>query len=618
MVVLGLHFGHDASVAVLIDGNVTFFYEKERYVRIKHAIGIDGDDVEYVLSRCGLKPSDIDMVAVTSTQGFDYVFFDDRLCFDIGDHEVTENYFYKAPMCFTGFRHVSGVHHDVLFKQYHGRDYSSLRCFPSLERYCTMPAWEAVGGGSLELQGYKISANLSNCNQLMHANIVATLLGRKIPGVIVNHHMAHACYAYYESDNGRAGGNAAVFTVDGASGEDGYNSGLMFYGADGIVQPIVPHFLSVGPTYEWSSVSAGFDLLSGPGKLMGLSAYGKPLFHKPSMVSGLGTQPIMHQELLEAASAGQVAYGLSGGVGDILSDANVHYAASVQKWFEESVLGSVHRMESMLRANGLQTTHLCLAGGAALNCPTNSRIYNETVFHDLFVPPGCADQGLSIGSAYHLYYNLLGNQLVDHSHSLHGRAFYGEEYKNPATNLLDIANADNPIGTAIECLNRRYVVAVFHGGSEIGPRALGHRSILAQPSLGMNDVVNGIKGREKWRPLAPAVSHIPKYCDGIPQCSPFMLMNGRVVNRDSMPAATHVDLSSRVQSVVPESGPLYDIVSAMGCVINTSFNGPGEPIVQAPSEAVACVKRRGIHYLLMGGTLYKNSEAVAKYDEERS
>jgi carbamoyltransferase len=258
---------------------------------------------------------------------------------------------------------------------------------------------------------------------------------------------------------------------------------------------------------------------------------------------------------------------------------------------------------------------LCLSGGCALNCPSNSRLFREGPFRKIFVEPGCDDSGLAIGAAAWLYHNVLDQPVPP-------RADYASPYLGLPISTDAIQAALDAAGEGIQftaCpdsaqaaaadLAEDRIIGWFEGRSEIGPRALGHRSILADPRQAANwSRVNALKGREAWRPFAPAVleSEAENWFEGMPLPSPYMLFTGAVRSSD-LPAITHADGSARIQTVDSSCGEFFRVVeqffakTGMPVVLNTSFNGPGEPIVESPTDALRFLVNSRLDALYIGG-----------------
>ena len=234
-------------------------------------------------------------------------------------------------------------------------------------------------------------------------------------------------------------------------------------------------------------------------------------------------------------------------------------------------------------------------------------------FEDVFIEPYCDDGGLAIGAALYVHHNVLdaprtvSAELV----SPYVGPIYGDAEVEAALTGIDgiVSAPEDAAAAAAEDIAADRVIAWFEGGSEAGPRALGHRSILANPGPAANwGRVNVIKGREAWRPFAPAVlqEDAAKWFRGAPSQSPYMLFTADVLS-DQLPAITHVDGSARIQTVDKGAGRFRDVVAGVGratgmpVVLNTSFNGPGEPIVETAAEARAFFEAAAIDCLYVEG-----------------
>jgi carbamoyltransferase len=297
---------------------------------------------------------------------------------------------------------------------------------------------------------------------------------------------------------------------------------------------------------------------------------------------------------------------------------NQHYAdvaASVQAVTEEVILNMARAAH---RETGLR--RLCLAGGVGLNSVANGKILRETPFEDLYVHPAAGDSGGAVGAALWAYHVLLGRPrrfVMEH-------AFWGQAHPDEAVRAwLDregIAythlDDDRLLDRTVEALLAGQVVGWFQGRFEWGPRALGHRSILADPRRAdMKDIVNTkIKFREPYRPFAPSVlsEQVPRYFDapGIERQYParFMLLVADVTpaQREVIPAVTHVDGTGRLQAVERQGNERYHALierfgqaTGVPVILNTSFNLRGEPIVNTPAEAVSTFMRSGMDRLVL-------------------
>jgi len=348
---------------------------------------------------------------------------------------------------------------------------------------------------------------------------------------------------------------------------------------------------SLGAFYETANRMVGFGFLDA-GKTMGLSAYGDERW-----VDALGEFTTLREDGLVAVdNLGFYQWGRRH-VGASFQE-RAALARAVQVHLEREI---VHMADDLQRRTEMR--EICLAGGVALNCLSNYRILEKTDFERQFVQPAAGDDGLAIGCALYGTHVLRGLPRRPRRFN----PFCGREYDE--AEILAALRAQ-PVRFelrqdlphfAAEQLARKKVIGWFQGRSEFGPRALGARSILADPrSLSTRDYVNQqVKHREWFRPLAPAVlaEHTATYFD-TPQMSPYMLLTVPVREEvhDRIPAVTHVDGSARLQTVHEDLTPrFHELIEAFHAdtnvpvVLNTSFNRQGEPIVETPAEAVECL-----------------------------
>ena len=307
---------------------------------------------------------------------------------------------------------------------------------------------------------------------------------------------------------------------------------------------------------------------------------------------------------------------------DTLGNANVvmesfpvDVAASTQKLFEETMLTGTELAWDIQRKLGLNTADLCLSGGCALNCPANERIAKESSFSRTFIEPCCDGSGLAIGAALFAFHNICGgSRRIDPKSDFSpylGPRYTSEDFVSTLSawdSRVDVEECDHPERYAAEDLEQNLIVGWFQGRSEVGPRALGSRSILANPIYGDNwGRVNRIKSREAWRPFAPAVLEEESehfFLSAQPK-SPFMLFNA-IVKSERIPAVTHVDQSSRIQTVSSRNQSFHSLLqnfhelSGVPVVLNTSFNGPGEPIVESPHDALKFFIESELDVLYLG------------------
>jgi carbamoyltransferase len=347
-----------------------------------------------------------------------------------------------------------------------------------------------------------------------------------------------------------------------------------------------------------------------PGKVMGLAAYGKPIYPIEEFFVWRKGRIVWTEAITRRF--------VSGAPWPAHQQEYQNLAASVQAALEHAVLEIARRLRSP------RSRYLCYAGGVALNSITNERLFRETGYEDLFIIPAAEDSGTAIGAAYHGLWQLkrrviVGPRLV---RDATGRRYTQAEIDRAvqATPAITVEpSADAPVQRAAELLARGKIVGWFQGRSELGPRALGQRSILCDPrGPRTKDVLNlKVKHREPFRPFAPAVlrEHAPSWfevAEGFE--SPFMLRvcAFRPDKRDQVPAVVHADGTGRVQTLTrAANGRFYDLVAAfhrltgVPLLLNTSFNVAGEPIVETPEDALWCLLSTGIDYLVLEDTIVR-------------
>lgn len=642
-VVLGLHAGHDASATVVVGGRIASHILRERISRRRHDFGLSADLIECALTDAGLSIDDIEWTALTGTQSLPLLVNDKRF--------VTWRPMKEGSVLALRPNGDKWVHHVASPHWQHRKDELLLtRAFED----STEPDEPFVRAGadwfveSLEIHrriprsalvDWQIDSCLSPiygpqdwgeptdiaalaravrqgalCEDLrfgMHHAIEVTIAGRSIPGVFVNHHAAHAASSFFASK----GGDTVVFTHDGGTGTD---SGFVFRASGNHVHPVAPHFLECGQLYDFVAHRCGMSGMGGAGKLMGLSAYGtRTLFDEKEVGSSADWErwraslpedlrfSSTYEALVEAwlRRASELGFERGKVGGNVLDPANVEIASTAQHLVEQTMFRAVMAARDGLAEAGYDVRNLCLSGGVALNCPTNTLLFNEGGFERVFVEPHCDDGGLSAGAAWWLYHNLLDSPFEPAEEITSGAAMLGADHGDVLPSLQAFEGKlawtvchDQAVEMARDLAEDK-IIAVYQGRSETGPRALGHRSILANPTVAENWArVNRIKGREHWRPFAPVVTtdKFDDYFEAGPNPSPFMLFTHKVreVAQARLPAITHVDGTARVQTVVPADGLMWELLRALELitgipvVLNTSFNGPGEPIVETPANAL--------------------------------
>lgn len=650
MIVLGLNFGHDAGACVVADGRLLSVIQRERLSRVKHAATLDMATIEAALKAAGVSLDDIDYCAVSSTQHVELITLDpERLSIRYEHHDrhrapcllhdaVRGNGISPvetgSPLLDTVYRTPDPESYFLshYFPEAKTRPESAFAWAPYIDRFATCELWNNGGARNLEwLRRFPADQVLKlKLRHAFHYPLVVELDGRKIPGYFVYHHLAHAASAYYPLGLDRA----AVLCHDGGVDRGSYyNSGMIFLGEANRLHPIAPPNLALGRIYEGVAQHFEFGMASAPGKLMGLTSYGEPRFFDHRFIGNrvdweargmrfFARDWIKH--CLDRARRMGYETAEFGKKDRITSPINADIAASTQKIFEETLLATADAVYDMMSEAGIGADTLCYAGGVALNCPANTRVIRESRFRSLHIPPWCDDGGLAIGAALAVYHNVLDQPLPDHR-PLEYCAYLGrqtdatesEAAMSGYQDSLRWSRPDDPARAAAELIARNRVIGWMEGRSEIGPRALGHRSIFANPTFADNwPRVNRIKGREQWRPFAPVVleSDAADWFYGGPASSPHMLFTS-TVKGDRLPAITHVDGSSRAQTVRKEDGEFHDIlvhlkeITRVPVMMNTSFNGPGEPIVDRPDDALRCFLKSGLDAVFINGIMVEKRAA---------
>ena len=444
----------------------------------------------------------------------------------------------------------------------------------------------------------------------------------------VGHHLAHTASAYYASPFD----SAAILTLD--RGGDFLSTTLSF--AEGHrIKPLAkvrnPH--SLGEVYSALTWYLGFLPNADEGKVMGLAPYGTDKY-----VDSL-------RGLLKLTSDGLFKVNLSWfnyqreglplskrfidkwGAPRVpesdIDDLHKDLSYAIQVVTEEAAL---HIAKALQRTTGAR--YLCLSGGVALNSVMNTRIAREAGFDDVFIQPAAADCGNSLGAALFAWHQMLGQARAwEMLHPYLGPAFTTADALIAMKSAgLDPVEIDDPAHSAASMIADGKVIGWFQGRAEIGPRALGARSIIADPRQAeMRDRVNAqVKRREWFRPFAPSVAeqHASTYFeDYIP--NPFMLMVESIKQeyRNKIAAVTHVDGTGRLQTVTKQSNAaFYDLIEETGkltgipVVLNTSFNLRGEPIVNRPEEAVADFLRSDMDALFIEGAMATKDTHIPQKD----
>jgi len=415
----------------------------------------------------------------------------------------------------------------------------------------------------------------------------------------VAHHVAHAASAALAAP---FGGECAVLVLDGRGERHSHLAG---HYVDGRLEPLfsqrLPH--SLGLLYEELTEHLGFLRSSDEYKVMALASYGKPRhleqlrqFVHANGDGGFTATGVDWQALAKSRAADED-----------WTDDHADLAASVQLVVEETLLDLARWLHE---ATG--SRKLALAGGVALNCVANSRIYAESPFERVWVQPAAGDAGTALGAAMTVAVDG-GDPVCAMPTAALGRGFDEAEIEKALrVARLPYERPDDIAEAVAEELARDGIVAWFQGRSEYGPRALGHRSLMAHPGRPENLVrLNDVKGREQFRPVAPMVltERAPAIFSRGPIPSPYMLFVHDVdaAWRDRIPAVVHVDGTARIQTVDDETEPLvarmlraFERRTALPVVVNTSLNTAGRPMVDDIKDALECFGSTPVDLLAIG------------------
>jgi len=570
MVILGIGtpFVHDPSAAVIIDGRPIAACDEERFIRKKHAINeLPVNAIGFCLRKAGLRPRDVEAVAFPWS------------------------------------------HAAYIRKKY---EYF-IRCL----RPRTYHAFKAFK---------KQWARLADKNIQLDKIIKASGLRPSVKRYFVEHHLAHASSAYHLSGMS----DAAIMSIDGA-GE--FTSTLLAKGEGGrigkIKEFIVPD--SLGRFYSTITEYLGFEVFDGEYKVMGMAPYGDPKRIDMSHIIKCDKRSFWANDDYvwvtssrkydkdRVFSRKMVNEWGPPRTGDGLSEPHIHIAAAAQKKLEDVTVALMeYYLADILKSNGGK---LCFAGGVALNVKLNKRLIEHPLVKELFVQPAANDSGTSLGAASYVA-NMLGEDVRPMEHAYLGPEYTDEEIKKTLDKFrIPYRRQADIVKTASDLLAKGEIVAWFQGRMEYGPRALGNRSILANPSIkGTSDEINArIKFREKWRPFCPSIlkEHAGDILD-TDHPSPYMTFsfNVKAKWRDRIPEAVHVDGSARPQTVEEKTNPrFYSLLKAfyektgIPALINTSLNRRGEPIVCSPEDAIAMFYNSGLQYLAMGDFLIEKQGA---------
>jgi len=587
--ILGISaFYHDSAASILIDGEIIAAAQEERFTRKKHDANYPFNAIEFVLKFAKLQLSEVDHI----------VFFEKPF---LKFERLLETYVAFAPKGFLSFSKA-------------------------------MPIWIKEKLFQKKLLFNKLKTHDAEFKS--DENIFFS-----------EHHLSHAASAFYPSPFTEA----IVLTADGV-GEwatttvaIGKNNNL-----DIVKEIHFPH--SLGLLYSAFTYYTGFKVNSGEYKLMGLAPYGSPIYLEKIMklidIKDDGSFRLDQKYFNYATGLTMTNKNFEDLFGqkprdpkkNDLTQFHMDLAASIQKVTEEIMI----KLAKSLREE-YKIDNLCLAGGVALNCVANGKLFKEKIFKNIWVQPAAGDAGGSLGAALALWHKELGNKrTVLPNDKMKGSYLGGEfsqsqiekELQQLSANFITL-KYDQLIEKTAELISEGNAIGWFQGRMEFGPRALGNRSIIGDPRSDiMQKILNlKVKYRESFRPFAPSIlkEDVKDWFNFVGE-SPYMLMVADInqekkiemtesqkklfgidklnIKRSEIPAVTHVDYSSRLQTVNKETNPkYYDLISKFkektSCpiIINTSFNVRGEPIVRSPTDAFNCFMGTELDYLVIGNCI---------------
>ena len=597
--VLGIScFYHDSAATLLVDGEIVSAVQEERFTRNKHDDSFPIEAIKFILSNNKISLSEIDYV----------VFYEKPF---LKFERLLETYLSFAPKGFQSFSK-------------------------------SMPLWikEKLFMKKVILDNLKkLDKNFSEKNKLFFSE----------------HHLSHAASAYYPSNFE----DAIVLTADGV-GEWASTTVAVAEGDNlEIIKEIkFPH--SLGLLYSAFTYYTGFKVNGGEYKVMGLAPYGNPKYTKVIYDNLIDVKEDgsfnLNQEyfnyctgltMTNSKFSKLFGHKVRDPLKEDLNQFHMDIAASIQKVTEEVMLKMAKSLQKKYKKN-----NLCLAGGVALNCVANGKIHKENIFKNIFVQPAAGDAGGSLGAALAFWHLELKNKRKNYKNkydSMKG-SYLGPEFSNEFIikelkkfgAVFETFNQDNIIDKTAKLIADGKSCGWFQGRMEFGPRALGNRSILADPrSPETQKKLNlKIKYRESFRPFAPSVlsEHASEWFD-FSGNSPYMLMVSNVkkekqiemnederklfgidklnIKRSEVPSITHVDYSARIQTVIKDNNELYYKLiekfyelTGVPILVNTSFNIRGEPIVCSIKDAYRCFLTTELDFLVCGNQILEREKQI--------
>lgn len=616
MYILGISaLYHDSAAVIIHNDEIIAAAQEERFTRKKHDREFPKNAITYCMKEANISAKEL----------FGVIFYDDP------------------------FLKMDRVCSNIAAIEYREQD--------TLPNLYNMGGWDCEG----LIESYRMVATR---NLWIHKEIERCIGCGNYKVYYSRHHLSHAASAFYPSPYN----NAVIITIDGVGEWETLTIGIGNNEKIVIKEKIdYPH--SLGLLYSAFTYYCGFKVNSGDYKFMGLAPYGKPIYYD-----------IIKNNIIKVKEDGSFKLNLEyfdyyngrtminegkfnnlfGGVRrnqeSSITRREMNIAASLQKVLEEVIINIVAHAKKTI---GQDCDNLVLAGGVALNCVANGKLWKSKIFKNIWVQPAAGDAGGALGAALLLYYNISGKKRTAYFEDSQKGSYLGSKYTSAEIisrvqkygAVYYEVDSNDIFDKIAEFLDEGKVIGLFEGRMEFGPRALGNRSIIADPrSKEMQSKLNlKIKYRESFRPFAPSVLEEDCYnyfeFDAI---SPYMLFVANVKNdcqvpfdleglliqykdnllpvvnsvRSNIPAVTHVDYSARIQTVCRKRNPFYyDVINAFkkrtGCsvIVNTSFNVRGEPIVCTPEEAYECFMRTEMDILVMENIVLYKAEQPAFVEE---
>ncbi len=578
MIILGINAYHaDASAAILVNGQLIAATEEERFTRTKHWAGFPVQAIDFCLKEANISLKEVDFIC-------------------IGRDPKAK---FKKKVAF------------LLQSPFHAMKYAVNR----------MSNAKKVTSIAAELQKVDSSISLSELeSKIQH----------------VEHHRSHLASAFYPSPYE----DAAILSIDGAGD---FTTTMLARGKGTNIEVLedidFPH--SIGVFYTAMTQLLGFPYYGDEYKVMGLAPYGEPKYvdllrdvvqlipdglfrlnlnyfqspHKGYVYYSEDFMPLVHSLFNEKMEA---RFGKARAKEEELTQYHKDLAASVQRFTEEVIF---HVLTYLHKITGL--TKVCIAGGVAQNSVANGKITRNTPFKEVYIPSAGHDAGISMGSAYWVEHMVANQKRSESVFNANTGSKFSNEFIKSECNRLNLSYREledaELYPEIVKCLTNGGVVGWFNGRAEFGPRALGGRSIIADPRReDAKEILNlKIKRRESFRPFAPSIlkEEVKNWFE-LDEPVPFMekVFPIKMDKRAEIPAVTHADGSGRLQTVDKVYSKRYhELISAffketgVPILLNTSFN-ENEPIVNAPVEAIHCFLRTNMDMLVMENILVESRE----------